>query len=228
MSASTVFSEAESEPPVSKRGPVCQRCGNSLAHAPNVTGEMLESFCETDACTMKALVVKRTPLQPEHVERFGRTPTNAIVFGKGIGGVVPERIQHQIMQQNRNVVKIENGRIIERGDAFTMATSEGRLRLKAERCQLKTRNSSTEEDKDVKKALELLSNHNMSLPSCVSLSVEQIDRVASFVRAGIRKAKTTRPSLTKKNLVVIINAVLAVNGSPMIRQREGGRIVVRA
>jgi hypothetical protein len=215
-----------------------------LARAPDKTGEMIESFCKTRGCELEALVVRRAPLHLDQVERFGKTPTNTIVIGNSLGGVVPPAISQQITQKNQNVVEIDGlhltptgwihiptkngGYVVERGLAFDMSTAQGRKRMSAEKCQFKTRTSPVEQDKNVRRAKEILSKWNLEEGKLWNrekgfLSNEQMHFLANTVTKSMHEVTKKYGVVKRSRIVLVINMILRLNGYAPIPSRRNHR-----
>ncbi len=168
--------DAQKQRPSIKRR-TCKVCEAALASAPDVNGEMLEWVCANKKCERNGWVVARSPIHQEHVERFGRTPTNEGVFGKNLGGTVPKQMLHMIAQQNKDVVSRDKF-ILEKGNKFRMDTREGRKALSREKCRLQQL-VQPHEDPNIHYALELLSRHNRA---GMRLSEERYAMLCQFMR----------------------------------------------
>lgn len=199
-------------------GRICKTCGELLGSAPDRDGEMLEWVCKTDGCLENGVVFARTAIRLDHVERFGQTPTNEIVLGKNLGGITPKEILHQVMQRNKDVIKIEKGRIIEDGNKFQMHTQEGRFALSTRRRQVSARENAREPQEYEERAIKLLSEWNEHLPLTLQLNNARIAQVATLVRKSVKKEAAKYGTLERKNLINIINVPLRNNNVPVIGQ----------
>lgn len=208
-----------------RRAACCPNCGGRVIVAPDVTGELLER-----SCRVCGLVLGRPmPLHVEHVERFKRTPTNFVVFGGGLGNTAHQIVLHAITQRNKDVVAIEKGRIIEANNNFIMATAEGRKRMKAQQCQFKSMVAPSERDKNVKRALEIISRWNREQGKLWNkedgfLDEAQLSHLSSRIIKSMR-ATTEKYGIVKRSrILLVINTLLRMYGYPPIPSNRKHRV----